>query len=235
MVSALPERPAWVERWDAWYARSGVSGQDPLHRELREMFLRWLPAGGCDVLDLACGEGHDVRSMAMAGHRAVGLDFSATAIAKGRQAANRGRSSDGRSAVDLRVHDIASQLTFPDGSFDAVFSHLGLHYFDYRVTGQIFCEIWRVLRPGGLLVFSVKSTKDRDYGVGVRLGEHIFDRDGHVRHFFDEAYAKTLLEGWAVELIEPCEGTYAGTEPSAFLRAVARRASRLRTPNGVAG
>jgi SAM-dependent methyltransferase len=124
---------------------------------------------------------------------------------------------------DLRVHDIADGIPFEGERFDGVYSHLALHYFHDDVTRKIFREIERVLRPGGLLVFSVKSTDDPYYGDGERLGEHIFSRKGHVRHFFDEGYVKDLLDGWTIVSTVPYRGHYACSEPSAFIRAVAHK------------
>lgn len=216
----LPEQ---LTLWNSWYARSGASGDDRVHRELREMFLDRLPRRrACRVLDLGCGAGHDLRAMAAAGHRVAGVDFSPTAIDKARTAPPRRRWWQlRRAAVDLRVHDVAEGLPYPAGAFHGVFSHLALHYFRDHTTRKIFKEVARVLRPGGLFVFSVKSTKDRCYGKGEQLGEHIYSYNGHVRHFFDEAYVVDLLAGWNVEVTEAYEGSYASTDPSAFIRAVA--------------
>ncbi|SNT33164.1 Methyltransferase domain-containing protein [Asanoa hainanensis] len=115
-------------------------------------------------------------------------------------------------------------LPFAGHIFDGVFSHLALHYFEPDVTAFVFDEIRRVLRPGGVLVFAVKSTKDPYYGRGQRLGDHIFARKGHVRHFFDEEYVRKLLVDWTDISTDAYGGTYASSEPSAFIRAVARTA-----------
>jgi SAM-dependent methyltransferase len=214
----LPEQLTF---WNAWHRERGASGEDAVHRELRELFLEGLPDRS-DVLDLGCGQGHDLKAMARAGHRVAGIDFSTPAI---RQARKRvyGWRFPRRRKNDLRVHDIAAGIPFEDERFGGVYSHLALHYFHDDVTRMIFREIGRVLRPGGLLVFSVKSTEDPYYGEGEQLGEHIFSRKGHVRHFFDEGYVKDLLDGWEVST-ESYEGHYACSEASAFIRAVARKA-----------
>ena len=63
------------------------------------------------------------------------------------------------------------------------------------MTQQVFAEIARVLKPGGKLYFMCKSTDDRLYGKGDKIERDMFELDGHVRHFFSEAYAKKLLAG----------------------------------------
>jgi len=215
--------PEQLTFWNAWHRDRGASGDDAVHRELRELFLKGLP-GPSEVLDLGCGQGHDLRAMAQAGHRVAGIDFSPLAIRRARKQVY-GWHFPRRRNADLRGHDIADGLPFEDERFGGVYSHLALHYFSDDVTRRIFREIERVLRPGGLLVFSVKSTDDPYYGDGERLGEHIFSRKGHVRHFFDEGYVKDLLDGWIVEPTVSYRGHYACSEPSAFIRAVARKVS----------
>jgi SAM-dependent methyltransferase len=219
----LPEQLTF---WNDWHRKRGANGKDPVHRALRELFLELL-SDSSDVLDLGCGQGHDLRAMKRAGHRVAGIDFSPLAIEWARKTIYRWDPPWRRSVrrVDLRVHDITEMLPFEDGRFGGVYSHLALHYFRNDITRRIFSEIKRVLRPGGLLVFSVKSTDDPYYNVGEQLDEHIFSRKGHVRHFFDEGYVKDLLDGWDVESTSSYHGHYACSERSAFIRAVARKAS----------
>lgn len=216
----LPEQLTF---WDAWHRERGASGDDDVHRELRELFLARLPKRS-DVLDIGCGQGHDLRAMARKGHRVAGVDFSSVAIQQARKRVC-GWNLTRRRNVDLRIHDIADRLPFEDGQFAGVYSHLALHYFHDDVTRRIFGEIHRVLRPGGLLVFSVKSTDDPYCGKGEQLGERIYSRKGHVRHFFDDAYVKDLLYDWDTELTGSYGGHYASSDRSAFIRAVARKAS----------
>jgi SAM-dependent methyltransferase len=211
--------PAQLRLWDTWHERRAATGDEPVRVELRNLFLRRLPERACRVLDLGCGQGHDLDAMARAGHVVAGLDFSSAAISAARDLL----SVPGRLPPDLRVHDLSEPLPFRDRLFDGAYSHFALHYFRSEQTRRIFAEIRRVLEPGGLLVFSVKSTSDRLYGEGEPLGEHIYSRHGHVRHFFDEPSLRALLQGWVIEGMQSRTGIYTGTEPSAFIRVVARR------------
>ncbi len=162
--------------------------------------------------------------MARSRHRVTGIDFSAVAIQQARRTVPRCGVLR-LTKPELREHDIARRLPFAEKSFDGVFSHLALHYFEPNVTAFVFNEIKRVLQPGGVFVFAVKSTKDPYYGKGQRLGDHIFARKGHVRHFFDEEYIRKLLVDWPEISTDAYEGNYASSEPSAFIRAVARTAA----------
>src|SRR4051812_16439005 len=125
----LPEQLTY---WNSWHRDRGASGEDDVHRELRALFLGGL-SDRSDVLDLGCGQGHDLRAMAQAGHRVAGLDFSPVAIRRARKEVY-GRRFFKRWNNDLRVHDIAVELPFNSRRFDGVYSHLALHYFSDDVT-----------------------------------------------------------------------------------------------------
>lgn len=92
-----------------------------------------LPAGSL-VLDLACGTGDLANDLAAAGHRAVGIDYSAGMLA----AAHTGAAL---------VRGDAAQLPFADGTFDGVACGFALRNF-VELTA-VFSEIARVLRVGG--------------------------------------------------------------------------------------
>lgn len=219
--------------WDQWHRAKGASGSDPVHLTLRATLLatlpdqprpRWLPPllrrPQCTVLDLGCGQGHDVAAFARAGFRVCGLDFSTEAV---RQTRRRIPWSH-RRHVEVCTHNLAHPLPYPDGVFSATYSHLALHYFDDPTTRAIFAEVRRVLRPEGAFIFSVKSTDDPLCGEGDTIGENIYCRDGHLRHFFDADHLRSLLDGWTVREVTAHKGHYASASPSAFLHVTAHRA-----------
>ena len=61
-------------------------------------------------------------------------------------------------------------------------------------------EVRRVLRPGGLCVYTARTSDDPDFGAGIHRGENLFELDGFVVHFFDWALVERLASGW--ELVE---------------------------------
>lgn len=122
------------------------------HRDAAEadraaaLFLRHLPAaeaGAPRVLDLCCGWGRHLRSLAGKGLRVAGGDLSLPLL--------RHAVRENRAVVRLDMRE----LPFRAGSFHAVanfFTAFG--YFDddaenFRVLG----EVARVLRPGGIFFF----------------------------------------------------------------------------------
>jgi demethylmenaquinone methyltransferase/2-methoxy-6-polyprenyl-1,4-benzoquinol methylase len=92
-----------------------------------------LPPGSL-VLDVACGTGDLCRDLAAAGHRPIGLDFSAGMLA----AAHTGAPLVQADALALPV---------ATGAVDGVTCGFALRNVESLAT--LFAELARVLRPGG--------------------------------------------------------------------------------------
>jgi SAM-dependent methyltransferase len=171
------------------------------------------------ILELGCGTGDDAAAFAQAGHTVIATDFAENVIA-----ANRERWA-GVPDLDFRVMRNDVPYPFAAETFDAVYAHLTLHYFTDDVTRRIIAEIQRVLKPGGLLLFACKSPQDPLYGQGEPIEPDMFVYpNGQVRHFFSEAYARSLLaDGFREVEIAAHRGTLYDDE-SAWISALARRA-----------
>ena len=61
----------------------------------------------------------------------------------------------------FEVGDVVAGLPADDATFDAVMANVSLHMFPWNVTREVFDEIARVLRPGGLFLFHVNAREDR--------------------------------------------------------------------------
>ena len=215
--AVVPDQAAF---WDHWH-RKPRTDSGPEHDSFRERFLRLLPRPQRPtILELGCGQGRDAVELAAAGYPVHAVDVSANAI----QSAAAALPASLRSRVAFHRLDIADALPFADGAYSAVYSYLSLHYFDDPTTVRVFAEVHRVLRPGGLLGFVVKSVNDRLCGRGERLGPDRYCLDGHVRHFFSKDYVHQLLAQWKEISVDEQKGAYAGAEGiDTFLAVVARR------------
>jgi 27-O-demethylrifamycin SV methyltransferase len=103
-------------------------------------------AAGCRVLDLGCGNGRPAAVVARAtGAEVVGIDINERAL----RAANEHARAEGVSdLVSFRRCD-AMELPFQDNFFDAVLAFESTPHFD---ISRLFCELARVVRPGGRIV-----------------------------------------------------------------------------------
>lgn len=168
------------------------------------------------ILELGCGAGNDAATFAGAGHTVTATDFVDSAIA-----ANRERLGHIPN-LSFRIMRTDGPFPFADGAFDAVYAHLSLHYFTHDITMEILAEIRRVLIPGGLLMFACKSPGDPLYGKGSQVEPDMYDLNGHVRRFFSEAYARSLLAGGFTDIeVAAHQGKLYGG-PSAWITAFAR-------------
>lgn len=86
--------------------------------------------------------------------------------------------------------------------------------------------MYRVLKPGGYVCFMCKSVEDSIYGEGVEIEKDMFEREGHVRHFFSEKYVQDLLKNrFKIEIIKSdVKKLY--ERQSSFIKVIARSTSQ---------
>jgi SAM-dependent methyltransferase len=126
-------------------ATGGFPGEFFIHKNSLAMEDRTGP-----WLDLSCGPGLFARAMAAAapGAQIVGLDISRPMLDV---AVRRAKGYSNVAFVRADAH----ALPFADGSFGGINNGGALHAYDD--PEQVFREIWRVLRQGGLYVGSTFS------------------------------------------------------------------------------
>lgn len=123
----------------------GVSGLATLPLGGIERFHR-LPLRGLElapdakILDLCCGSGQATRYLVELSPNVTGLDASPLSL--GRAARNVPQAE--------YVEALAEEMPFAEGSFDLVHSSVAMHEMETSQLQQIFREIYRVLKPGGI-------------------------------------------------------------------------------------
>lgn len=129
------------------YAGTGTPSAYFFHRRqtLVMKFLRSVPGGA--ILDVGCGPGVYAKACVERGFRYRGLDASPGMIAEGRR-----RFGDLEGA-ELTVGD-ARRVLCPSASFDAVLCLGMLEYLSREDEAICLQELNRVLKPGGVIVFS---------------------------------------------------------------------------------
>jgi len=133
-----------------------------------------------NILDVGCGTGSCSRQLAstFGASKVCAIDLAPGMIEQAKRAGGL-KQKLSRSKIDYQVAD-ADQLPFVDDSFELVFSSLTLQWLpDLK---QTFKELHRVLKPGGLLIF---STLGPDTLSELRQSWRAVDKGVHVNDFVD--------------------------------------------------
>jgi len=127
------------------------------------------------ILDAGCGTGYSTKLLAKKYPKGqlVGVDIAPGMIAK---------AGKNKSLFDKTKYQIADieQLPFANNSFDLVFSNLALLWINDQKN--LFIELNRVLKPGGLLIFSTFGT---DTLMELKQSWSKVDQAVHVNDFYD--------------------------------------------------
>lgn len=84
--------------------------------------------------------------------------------------------------------------SFVDDTFDIIYAHLSLHYFDDDTMQQIFQEIKRVLKKNGYLGFFVNSKSDPQYHQTEEIADGLMIINGQQKRFFDLALVRRFTD-----------------------------------------
>ena len=115
---------------------------------------------GEKVLDVGCGRGEMLVRSALAGAKAVGIDYSQEAVSLSRAAIYKNKLRAKAQAIWVS----GKRLPFADDSFGVVFFLDVAEHLYPEELGEMLVEIRRVLKPDGRLV--VHTAPNRDWLEG---------------------------------------------------------------------
>lgn len=170
---------------------------------LFDQILRGNIAAGMRVLDAGCGFGRNLVYLLRAGCEIFALDSNAQAVAHVRKLA---ASLEINLPQDnFRVGQI-EKMPFPTGFADVVISNAVLHFArDNQQFLSMFEEMWRVLKPGGMLFCRLASNIGMDF---MQVREDIFLLpDGSEWFLVDEEMLLRLTEEKDAVLVDPLKTT----------------------------
>ena len=157
------------------------------------MTLDYLKDKKCkDILELGPGQGRDSLAFVMEGYNLTGLDCSNVAC---------GILKERVPGMKVRLGDVRDGLDFPPESFDVCYAHMVL-IMD-MTPGDVkrtLKNVRSVLRKGGYMIFSVRSTDDPAYGKGVNTHHNVWVNDnGFAVNFFTKDEILKFAEGYELQ------------------------------------
>jgi ubiquinone/menaquinone biosynthesis C-methylase UbiE len=199
----LSERSA--ERYDLGVELLFRGTADVMRRQVIPPVTRYLRESGREpqhvrLLDIACGTGRTLRQLATAHPdlRFHGVDLSPSYV----QLARR-RLADVRE-MSLSVEN-GEALPYADGAFDVVTSVYLFHELPRNARRNVIREMFRVVRPGGLVVIEDSAQLSESSEIGDALIN--FPAEFHepfYRDYLDDDLATILDEvGFAGAVTEP--------------------------------
>jgi len=155
------------------------------------------------IVELGAGLGRDTIFFAKNYIHVTALDYSSSGIKVINEKAEKQNLSKN---ISTKIFDIRKKLPFEDESVDACFSHMlycmALTSLEIEILNN---EIFRILKPGGINIYTVRHINDGDYKKGIHRGEDLYENDGFIVHFFSKEKVKSYLRGFQNIIIETFE------------------------------
>jgi SAM-dependent methyltransferase len=167
---------------------------------LFDLVLKGRITADMKLLDAGCGGGRNLTYFFRTGFDVSGIDQSAAAIAEIQTLAEA--LAPNLPAGNFRVEAV-EKMSFADTTFDVVLSSAVLHFArDEDHWREMVREMWRVLKPGGILFARLASTVGID-GIKLIEGRRYHLPDGSERFLVDEEMLWRETESLGGQLNEP--------------------------------
>ena len=145
------------------------------------------------IIELGAGLGRDSIFFSLNNLSVTSLDYSKSGI----NIINKKINDNKLKNINTKLFDIRQKLPFESDSIDGCFSHM---LYCMALSNQdlfnLNREICRILKPGGLNIYTVRNNYDGDYKSGIHRGEDMYENDGFIVHFFNKKKIKELTDGF---------------------------------------
>ncbi len=183
--------------------------------------IKYFPKQG-KLLDLASGVGQDSVFFAQKGYSVISSDNSDYGLKLSQQ-----RAKDNNVIISSKKADLSKKLPFKDNTFDIVYCHLGLHYFDDKTTKKIFKEIHRILKPQGIFASLFNSVDDPEIDnpkfKEIDKNYYLETTTGLYKRYFSVNYLKDVIKGLFEPIIEDNKGETYKDEIKTLMRFIGKK------------
>ncbi len=155
------------------------------------------------ILDLGCGTGRNTIYLAQQGFSVYALDASKTGVAITKKKAQK----LGLTNIKYRVADM-KKTHYPNNYFDAIMCIFVLSHGLLKDNENAVKEIYRILKPNGMFITEVMSTKDKTCGKGKKIEENTYlggtkDDPHMMHHYFTKKEINRILSKFTKFKISP--------------------------------
>jgi ubiquinone/menaquinone biosynthesis C-methylase UbiE len=185
--------------WERQYEKGAFLSQS-IHSEMPNIAQQFQEHGVKHVLDHGCGSGRHTVFLAQHGFEVCGLDIAPTGLQTTIQKLAVLGPSTNTTLADI-LH-----LPFQNHSFDAIISIRVIHHNRIAVIQQYVKEMWRVLRPQGLIWVTVPVPKGHGSKDGheIEPGTWVPTRGiekGLPHHLFTEEGLRCLFQHFEIQTL----------------------------------
>ncbi len=168
-----------------------------------DQILRGNIGPGMRILDAGCGYGRNLVHLLREGCEVFALDADPEGVSHVQQLA--ALLAPGLSSENFQVGQI-EQMAFPTDFADVVICNSVLHFARSEAHFQaMLAELWRVLRPGGMLFMRLGSRIGMDF---KRVGGNIYSiGDGSEWYMVDERMLLDCTDRLDAVMVDPLKTT----------------------------
>ena len=146
------------------------------------------------IVEIGAGLGRDTIFFAKNSIHTTALDYSPSGIKVINQKIKKDNLSN---YISTELFDVREKLPFEDNSIEACYSHMlycmALTTDDLQKLNN---EIQRILKSGGINIYTVRHTNDGDFQNGIHRGEDLYENNGFIVHYFSKEKVNSLLNGF---------------------------------------
>lgn len=194
----------WEQEWDRIYKDQGEVQFDvlPTVRVATDIFTK---NDVKSIMDLGCGTGRHSIYLAQQGFKVYATDISATGLEITKSKAERLNLSN----IEVKQHDMRD-ISFDNNSFDGILCVWATGHGILDDSRKTINEIYRVLKPNGVVVIDYVSTHDENYGKGKEIEKDTFinnveGEENIPHHYFTIEELKELYSNFSRVEIKPVD------------------------------